>query len=95
MTPHPPLAPHTACCQSCGMPMETPQDFGTDADGAPNRDYCHYCFDQGAFTAPDATMTGMLERCVQVMATQGIMPEREARTLMSGVLPGLKRWART
>ena len=27
-------------CQSCGMPMESEDDFGTNADGSPNSDYC-------------------------------------------------------
>ncbi len=92
--PAAPPAAHLPCCQSCGMPLEKPQDFGTNADASPNGEFCHYCFDQGSFTAPDVTMEGMLECCVQVMSTQGIMPAPEARKLMGGVLPKLARWAR-
>ena len=42
-------------CQSCGMPMDTPELFGTNADGSKNEDYCTYCFKDGKFTQ-DVTM---------------------------------------
>jgi hypothetical protein len=79
-------------CQSCGMPLEKPDDFGTAADGFRINDYCHYCFEGGKFTEPQITMQGMIEKCVGIMAQQGIMPEAQARALMSGVIPTLKRW---
>ena len=31
-------------CQSCGMPMEKPEDFGTSNDGGRNEEYCCYCY---------------------------------------------------
>jgi hypothetical protein len=31
-------------CQSCAMPMETPEMFGTHADGSKSEEYCAYCF---------------------------------------------------
>lgn len=31
-------------CQSCGMPMQTAGDFGTEADGGASVDYCVYCY---------------------------------------------------
>ena len=37
-------------CQSCGMPMVTPEEFGTNSDGSVNNDYCAYCFKDGNFT---------------------------------------------
>ena len=33
-------------CQSCAMPM-TDEQFGTNADGSKNEDYCIYCFKDG------------------------------------------------
>jgi hypothetical protein len=30
-------------CQSCEMPMTKPGDFGLDADGSKNGDYCCHC----------------------------------------------------
>ena len=43
-------------CQCCGMPLDAPEDRGREADGTLSRDYCRYCYQQGAFTAPEATM---------------------------------------
>ena len=79
-------------CQSCGMPLTRPEDFGTDATGHRINDYCHYCFANGAFTAPQATLQGMIDKTVDIMVRKGIMPAAEARALMSRVIPELKRW---
>jgi hypothetical protein len=79
-------------CQSCAMPLERPEDFGTDKSGVRVNDYCRYCFTNGAFTAPGISMETMLEKCVVEMSRQGVMPEAQARALMSDVLPRLKRW---
>ena len=40
-------------CQCCGMPLDAPEDMGSNADGSPNRDYCRWCYQRGAFTAPE------------------------------------------
>ena len=79
-------------CQSCGMPLEKPDDFGTGADGFRINDYCHYCFDKGSFTEPNISRQAMIDRCVDMMARQGIMPQAHANVLMSDVIPKLKRW---
>jgi hypothetical protein len=79
-------------CQSCAMPLGKPEDFGTDPHGYRVNDYCRHCYTNGAFTEPDISMPVMLEKCVSVMAQQGIMPEPQARALMTDVLPRLKRW---
>ena len=34
-------------CQSCGMPIGSKDDFGTNADGSINEDYCKYCYVNG------------------------------------------------
>ncbi len=81
-------------CQSCGMPLEKPDDFGTVANGLRINDYCYFCFENGAFTEPSIGMQGMIDKCVTIMARQGIMPEGQARTLMTEVIPRLKRWQR-
>ena len=39
-------------CQSCAMPLDRAQDFGTDADGVRVNDYCRYCYAHGHFTEP-------------------------------------------
>lgn len=79
-------------CQSCAMPMEKPELFGTNADGSKSADYCSYCFLNGKFTQPDITMQQMIDQCVKHMAEQKIMPEKQARELMTKYLPALKRW---
>jgi len=48
-------------CQSCAMPMEKKDDFGVNADGSVNEEYCRYCFQNGKFTNPNITMEEMLE----------------------------------
>ena len=44
----------TPICQSCGMPLTAPEQFGKNADGTTNGDYCVYCCPNG-----EANMTGM------------------------------------
>lgn len=89
MSAQPPQGPF---CQSCGMPLEKPDDFGTAADGLRINDYCRYCYQDGAFTDPNISTQGMIDRCVGIMVQQGIMPEAQARAVMSKTLPKLKRW---
>lgn len=89
MQSQPPQGPF---CQSCGMPMEKPDDFGTGAEGWRINDYCCHCFEGGAFTQPDITMEAMIDQCATIMAQKGIMPDAQARSLMAEMLPMLKRW---
>jgi Putative zinc ribbon domain len=79
-------------CQSCGLPFKKPEDFGTEANGFRSNDYCHYCYQHGTFTDPDITQAAMIDRCVEAMTRQHIMPAAQARALMTSVLPHLKRW---
>ena len=54
-------------CQSCGMPMgQTDERYGTEADGTKSKDYCSYCYTNGAFPA-ECTMQEMIDLCVQPM----------------------------
>lgn len=79
-------------CQSCGMPLEAAEHFGTNADGTRSEEYCTYCYAQGVFTSPDATVQSMIEECVpHVMEGQGIS-EQAAREMLNQVIPALKRW---
>lgn len=70
-------------CQSCGMPMEKPEDFGS-------ADYCSFCFKDGAFTH-NLTLPEMIEHLVAFASQMG-MPEENARKMASANLPKLKRW---
>lgn len=89
MQPQDPLGPF---CQSCGMPMEKPEVFGTDAAGYRINDFCNHCYSGGAFTEPAITMPAMIEKCAVIMGQEGIMPTEQARTLMQEIAPKLKRW---
>lgn len=84
--------PQGPFCQSCAMPLAKPEDFGTDHYGHRVNDYCRYCFSDGAFTDPGISMQTMLEKCVAAMVQHGVMPADEARSLMAGTLPHLRRW---
>ena len=88
----PPNAPLGPFCQSCSMPLVRPDDFGTDPRGYRVNDYCRHCFVNGAFTEPDITMDAMIDRCVGIMAEQGIMSAGSARTLLTDVMPRMRRW---
>jgi hypothetical protein len=48
-------------CQSCAMPLDKPKDFGTNADGSRNDEYCHFCFEKSKFTNQNITMAEMLK----------------------------------
>ena len=89
MSPNQLLGPF---CQSCGMPLAKPEDFGTDLTGYRINDYCNYCFANGAFSDPESTMQRMIDRSVDILVRKQIMPAAQARTLMSEVIPRLKRW---
>lgn len=78
-------------CQSCGMPLTEDGQHGTNADGSLNQEYCSYCWKQGAFTWPQATMEQMIDHCAPMMAQSGFT-EEEARRRMQEWFPQLERW---
>ncbi len=77
-------------CQSCGMPMESEDVYGTDADGSPNEDYCKYCYVNGEFT-DKVSMEEYIEMCSQFGAQAGITNE-EMKAYCEKLFPTLKRW---
>jgi hypothetical protein len=87
-----PMEPLGPFCQSCSMPLTKAEDFGTDRTGYRVNDYCRHCYATGAFTEPEVTLPQMIDRCVRIMSAQGIMPETEARVLLTDVMPRMKRW---
>lgn len=80
-------------CQSCGMPMTKPEEFGTSAGGWRQNGYCAHCYKDGEFTWPDATLGQMIDICVKYMVEGAGMGEAEARALMERTLPHMKRWS--
>lgn len=83
-------------CQSCGMPLQNTADFGTEADGAPNQEFCIYCYREGRFTT-DCTMDGMIRHCSQFYREfkhpdGRPFTQEEAIADMHRYFPTLKRW---
>ena len=79
-------------CQSCGMPMTQPDQFGKRADGTTNADYCIYCCPSGE-EAMTGTLEEMIDFCVPIEVRLGLFPdEPAARKALGEYLPTLKRW---
>jgi hypothetical protein len=78
-------------CQSCGMPMVGPEDFGSNADGGPNKDYCQYCWQEGKFTA-EVELPEFIDMQVKIAVEKMGMDEEEARAVAVAALPELNRW---
>ena len=83
-------------CQRCGMNMRSAEDFGTNADGTRNEEYCLYCYQNGAFTR-DVTMEEMLETNLKYLdhwnnETGNNFTPDEARPMLREFLSMLKRW---
>lgn len=53
-------------CNSCGRPI-VKADYGTNADGSLNDEYCKDCFQNGEFTEPDITLEEMIIRKTKEM----------------------------
>ena len=77
-------------CQSCGMPMEAEDVYGTDADGSINEDYCRYCYTNGEFI-DKVSMEEYIEMCSRFGAQAG-MTNEEMKAYCEKLFPTLKRW---
>lgn len=85
-------------CQSCGMPMDNENVFGTNSDGTKNSDYCIYCYQDGKFTQ-NCTMDEMIERCAGfINEVNKNLPhpitKEEYIGQMKIYFPHLKRWGK-
>lgn len=77
--------------------MQEEEQFGTNADGSRNRDYCVFCYKDGAFTQ-DVDLEGMIEINVGFIdeynkAAPQKLTKEEYRKQLEEWLPTLKRWA--
>ncbi len=91
--PNPPTNQTQTICQSCGMPLTSPADLGTNADKSKNTEYCRYCFQDGAFSKNE-TLQEMVESCIPFALKAGKYPDHEAaRQGLTQELKALKRWA--
>lgn len=85
-------------CQSCGMPLFSIENHGTNLDGSKVEDYCQYCFREGQFTS-HCTMEEMIQLCSKYTKewnkyTDRTYTKKEAVKEMRRQFPLLKRWAR-
>jgi hypothetical protein len=75
------------------MPLQKPEDLGTEAGGSPSEDYCRYCYQNGKFEGEDCTMEEMIEACIP-FCREHYGSDEAARAAMLGFFPQLKRWAK-
>ena len=62
-------------CQSCGMPMTSKEQLGTNTDGSISQDYCKYCYENGEFI-DKVTMEEYIEMCSQYGEQAGMTNEK-------------------
>ncbi|MBO4570165.1 MAG: zinc ribbon domain-containing protein [Clostridia bacterium] len=77
-------------CQSCAMPMESAELYGTNKDGSVNEDYCKYCYDKGEFIQK-VSMEEFIDMCSQ-FGEQAGMTNEQMKEYCSSVFPTLRRW---
>lgn len=78
------------------MPLGSREDCGTNHDGTSSEEYCHYCFQDGAFTS-ECTMEQMIEHCARFVEefnkeNGSSYTKEEAIAQMTLFFPTLKRW---
>lgn len=83
--------PQEPMCQSCGMPFQKDEDYGTDKDGSRSENYCFHCFQKGRFLDDGITLLEKIEKNVKFGVRMG-MPEDMARHMCETILLKLKRW---
>ena len=77
-------------CQSCGMPLVSKEQLGTNKDNSINEDYCKYCFSQGEFI-DKVSLEEYIEMCSKYGQQAG-MTNKEMKEHCSKLFPTLKRW---
>ena len=78
-------------CQSCEMPLQKEEDFGTNENGSKNNEFCHFCFQNGRFTDEGITMDEKIEKNINIAMNMGIS-EDKAKEMANNTIPNLKRW---
>ena len=61
------------------MPIQKDEDFGTNANGSKNRDYCHFCFRDGKFIDEGITMEQKIDKIVEIAKKKMNISEDKAR----------------
>jgi len=77
-------------CQSCGMPIESEDQLGTEKNGKINKDYCKYCYKDGEFI-DKCSLEEYIDKCAQFGAQAG-MTNEQMKEYCTKLFPTLKRW---
>lgn len=77
-------------CQSCSMPLDKPEMMGTEKDGTKSKEYCIYCYQNGAFMNPGMTLNEMKTLVRTQMEKMKI--DKGLINIAVSSLPNLKRW---
>jgi len=78
-------------CQSCGLPFDEghKQFIAKEKDGSDSI-YCIFCYQDGTFLEPNATIADMVEMGLPHLARK--IGEQAAREQLSHFIPTLARW---
>lgn len=79
-------------CQSCGIPLDTNELLGTEANGEQSKEFCTYCYQSGEFVAPEITMQEMIKKATAILIDKANMPAMQATIVTNTFIPNLKRW---
>ena len=79
-------------CQSCGMPLFTSADAGTEKDGTESGVYCIHCYQNGMLTEPDLTYEGMIQKYTPMFAEMFEMQPEKAEEMVRVFTKTLPRW---
>ncbi len=81
-------------CQSCGMPLEKTEDFGTEKDGSQSVEYCRYCYQNGEWTQPEITLEETIALGHAAIERMEISPLKKwfFKAFCPMQIRGLKRW---
>lgn len=79
-------------CQSCGMPVFTSAEAGTEKDGKESSTYCVHCYKNGEFTEPDLTHEEMIQKGVPIIVGKFGVQQEKAEEMIRIFTSTLSRW---
>ncbi|MHC4661383.1 MAG: zinc ribbon domain-containing protein [Planctomycetota bacterium] len=80
------------CCQSCSMPLDSEEKFGTEEDGSASEYYCRFCYQNGQFMQPDMTVDEMINTLAGFRSEKMGITVEEAKEQLAEFIPTLWRW---
>ena len=77
-------------CQSCMMPLKKGQNSGSESDRSKSLKYCSYCYVDGKYTDPNASMEKMKQISDNALKEKGWIKPLRWVSLMG--FSKLERW---